>query len=100
MYGVFLSITSLMIWLGYRWQPSIFSEHDVRLWQIFLYTADIGVRGFIKDFMEWADYRILTPLGVMRYVAALLKIVMAVTVISGAAKYYDLTKGKETQLPR
>jgi hypothetical protein len=94
-YGFFLCVTSLLIWLGYRWDPLIFAESDVRLWRIFFYTVDVGVRGFAQDIMEYVGISsVLTPVGVMHHVDFLLKIVMAATIISGAAKYYDLVKGK------
>ena len=100
MYGCFLGVTSLLIWTYYMWDPTVFREMDVSFWRILLYVIDVGLRGFIADMMEYAHVEpVLTPQGIMYHINFFLKVIMAATLVSGAVKYHELTKGRGRILP-
>jgi hypothetical protein len=95
MYGCFIFFTSLLSWLYYHFDPSIFVGTDVTFWRVFLYVLELSITGFVQDIMEHVHIEpILNPAGVMYHVAFVIKMIMIFTVVSGLTKYIEITKGK------
>jgi hypothetical protein len=89
-YGMFITLLILQIYYYCKYDPSIFAENNVSFWDIVKYGFGLTLLGFIPDVLQYTPIELnLSPVGGMRLVQFLVKILMAVTVVSGTFRYIE-----------
>lgn len=89
-YGCFISFLIAQVYMLHRHDPSIFAESDVGLWDITKYCLSISLLGFIPDALQHDPIEpSLTAQGIMRPVQFAVRLLMAVTIVSGTFGYLD-----------
>lgn len=89
-YGMLIVLTVVQIYLYNQNFDGLFREGDIDLYRIIKYVMQITLLGFIPDALYLHHVELnLHAQGIMIYCEYILKIIMAVTVISGAYRHLE-----------